>query len=81
MQPSRKLSKKYLSRYFQRFRFRHACCFFCLSFLRATLEAYGGSQAKGLIGAIAAGLQHSHSNMRSKSRLQPTPQLMATLDP
>ena len=27
--------------------------------------AYGGSQARGLIGAIAAGLDHSHSNMGS----------------
>ena len=32
--------------------------FFCL--FRATLAAYGGSQARGLIGG--AGLHHSHSN-------------------
>ena len=32
-------------------------------------------------GATAAGLHHSHSNVGSKLRLQPTPQLMATLDP
>ena len=31
--------------------------------------AYGSSQARGLIGAIAAGLYHSHSNARSKSSL------------
>ena len=47
--------------------------------------AYGGSQAKGLIGAVAAGLRHSHShsysNTKSKPCLQPTSQLMATLDP
>ena len=43
--------------------------------------AYGGSQAKGLIGAVAAGLSQSHSNARSELRLQPTPQFMATLDP
>ena len=48
---------------------------------RATPEAYGDSQARGLIGATAAGLQHSHSNARSEPRLQLTPQLMATLDP
>ena len=33
---------------------------------------YGGSQARGLIGARAAGLQHSHSNMGSDLSLQPT---------
>ena len=29
--------------------------------------AYGGSQARGQIGAAAAGLHHSHSNTRSKN--------------
>ena len=43
--------------------------------------AYGGSQARGLIGAVAAGLHQSHSNARSELHLQPTPQLMATPDP
>ena len=43
--------------------------------------AYGGSQARGLIGAVAAGLYQSHSNPRSKPRPQPTPQLTAMLDP
>ena len=33
---------------------------------RATLEAYGGSQARGLIRAIDAGLHHSHSKARSE---------------
>ena len=47
----------------------------------ATPMAYGGSQARDLIGAVAAGLRQSHSNMGSELRLQPTPQLMATLDP
>ena len=37
--------------------------------------AYGGSQARGLSGAIAASLCHSHSNMGSKPPLRPTPQL------
>ena len=32
-------------------------------FSRAALPAYGGSQARGLIGAAAAGLRHSHSNV------------------
>ena len=56
--------------------------FFCLfAFSRAAPVAYGGSQARGLIGAVAAGLCQSHSNAGSQPRLQPTPQLMATPDP
>ena len=43
--------------------------------------AYGGSQARGLIRAVAASLCQSHSNVGSKPRLQPTPQLTATPDP
>ena len=43
--------------------------------------AYGGSQANGLIEAVAANLRQSHSNVGSEPRLRPTPQLMATLDP
>ena len=43
--------------------------------------AYGGSQAGGRIGAVAAGLLHSQNNSGSKPRLQPTPQFMATPDP
>ena len=36
---------------------------FCLfAFSRATPMAYGGSPARGLIGAVATGLHHSHSN-------------------
>ena len=35
----------------------------------------------GLIGAVAAGLHHSHSSVGSNPRLQPTPQLTAMLDP
>ena len=48
---------------------------------RATLTAYGGSQARGPIRAVAASLCHSHSNMGSEPHLQPTPQLTATPDP
>ena len=54
--------------------------FVCV-FFRTTPEAYGGYQARGPIRAKAAGLHHSHSNARFEPRLQPTPQLMATLDP
>ena len=43
--------------------------------------AYGGSQARGPIGAVAAGLHHNHGNIGSKLPLRPTPQLTATLDP
>ena len=32
-------------------------------------EAYGSSQARGQIGATAAGLHHSHSNARSEPHL------------
>ena len=42
---------------------------------------YGGSQARGLIGDVAAGPHHSHSNMGSEPHLQLTPQLTAMLDP
>jgi len=42
---------------------------------------YGGSQASGQIGAVAAGLCHSHINAASELHLQTTPQLMAALDP
>ena len=43
--------------------------------------AYGDSQARGQIGAVAAALHHSHSNAGSEPYLRPTPQLMAMLDP
>ena len=48
---------------------------------RAAPMVYGGSQIRGLIGAVVAGLSHSHSNVRSEPQLQPTPQLIATSDP
>ena len=47
---------------------------------RAAPAAYGGSQARGQVGATASGLHHSHSNGRSELHLRPTPQLIATLD-
>ena len=37
----------------------------------ATPAAYGGSQARGPIGAVATGLRQSHSNAGSELRLQP----------
>ena len=60
-------------------------CFvlFCFVFcpFRAISEAYGGSQARGRNGAVAASLRQSHSNAGLEPHLQPTPQLMAVLDP
>ena len=47
----------------------------------AAPAAYVGSQARGPIGAAAAGLRQSHSNAWSEPHLQPTPQLKAMLDP
>ena len=47
--------------------------FFVFLSFRAALVAYGGFQARGRIGAVAAGLCHSHGNMGSKPRLRPTP--------
>jgi len=59
--------------------------FFCLFVVVVAISwaapaAYGGSQARGQIGAVATGLRQSHSNVGSKPRLQPTPQLTATPD-
>ena len=48
---------------------------------RATPVPYGGSQARGQIGATAAGLHHSHSNAESELHLRPTSQLTAMQDP
>ena len=56
--------------------------FFCLfAFSRAAPKVCGGSQPRGLIRAVAAGLCQSHSNLGSEPPLQSTPQFMATLDP
>jgi len=40
--------------------------FFFFVFSRVAPTAYGGSQARGLIGAVAASLRQSHSNAGSK---------------
>ena len=58
--------------------------FSSLLLFRAALVAWGGSEARGrmgAVGAVATGLHHSHSNTGSKSRLQPPPQLTAMPDP
>ena len=48
---------------------------------RAALVAYGGSQARAPIRAVAAGLLQSHRNVGSQPCLRPTPQLMSVPDP
>ena len=53
---------------------------FCFVF-RAAPVTYGNSQAMDGTGAAAASLCHSHSNVGSEPRLQPTPQLTAVPDP
>ena len=53
--------------------------FYFIAFFRAAPAAYGGSQARGSIRAVAVGLHHS--NVGSEPCLQPTPQLTAMPDP
>ena len=43
---------------------------FIVFHFRAAPVAYGGSQARGPIRAVVAGLRHSHSNVRSELCLQ-----------
>ena len=57
------------------------CLFVFLPFPGPLPMAYGGSQVRGRIGAIAAGLRQSHGNSGSELRLQPTPQLTAMPGP
>ena len=45
------------------------CSFSIFIFFRSTPTAYGGSQARGGIGATAASLYHSHSNAGSEPHL------------
>ena len=54
---------------------------FSFLLVRAVFVAYGGSQDRGQIGAVATSLHHSHSHAGSKPRLRPTPQLTPTPDP
>ena len=55
--------------------------YFSFVFFGAAPMTNGDSQTRGQIGAIAAGLYHSHNNMGSKPCLQTTPQLTAMPDP
>jgi len=71
--------EKCLFRSFAHFSFFFFFCLFAISWAAPT--AYGGSQARGPIGAVATGLRQSHSNTGSEPRLRSTPQLTATPDP
>ena len=55
---------------------------FFLFLFRATPEAYGGSQARGRIGAVTTSLHHSHTgselHRRSRQRWIPNPPLEAS---
>ena len=62
------------------FSFSSSSFFFFFLLFRATPSVYGGSQARGLMRAVATGLHHSHSNEGSELHLQPTPQLTVMLD-
>ena len=62
-----------------RFSFIFIFCLFAISW--AAPSAYGSSQARGLIGAVAASLGQRHSNAGSEQCPRTTPQLRATLDP
>ena len=55
--------------------------FFLPIFFRAVPTACEGSQARDVIGAVAANLHRSHSNTGSEPCLQPAPQFTATPDP
>ena len=55
--------------------------FFSFFLFTTAPAAYERSQARGQIGAAAAGLHHSHSNMGSEPHPQPMPLLAAMPDP
>ena len=63
----------------------YVCMYVCihvfmyLFFFMAVPAAYWNSQARGRIGAAAAGLHHSHSNAKAELHLWPVLQLAAML--
>ena len=64
-----------LCMYLKEMKPRSSFFFFFFVFYRATPMAYGDSQARDPIEAVAAGQCQSHRNARSEPSLQPTPQL------
>ena len=55
--------------------------FYFIHLFRPAPAAYGSSQARAQIRAVAASICHSHSNVGSKPHLRPKPQFTAMLDP
>ena len=55
--------------------------FFSFWLFRATPAAYGGSQARGQIGAVATSLRHSHSSARPRPCLRPNTTAHGKADP
>ena len=51
---------------------KFCCCCCCCCLFRVAPAAYGGSQVRGRIGAVATGLCHSHSHIRCELYLRPT---------
>ena len=51
---------------YQFYIFIYLFIFYLFAFSRATPTAHGGSQARGLIQAVAAGLRQGHSNAGSE---------------
>ena len=69
------------SHHFPAWSFQETGSLFCLFAISwAAPAAHGGSQARGLIGAVATGLRQSHGKVGSEPRLRPTPQPRATPD-
>ena len=68
--------------FFNNYRSRSLFIFlFCFLLFRATPMAYGISQARVQIEAVVTGQHPSHSNVGSEPHLQPTPQVVASVDP
>ena len=61
--------------------YQNCILFLFFSVFKASTKAYGSSQAKGRMGAAAAGLHHSHISARSEPHFWPVLQLVATLNP
>ena len=59
----------------------HTYTHFFFELFRGEPLAYGSSQARGQIGALAVSLHHSHSNVGSEPCLGLTPQLMVMPNP
>ena len=55
--------------------------FFFFGLFGAAITAYGGSQARGPMRAVATSLCHNHSNAGSEPCLRPTSQLTEMPDP